>query len=262
MCRAICSARAAQVASIGHNPRLITCNIELQSDYDMSVEVLARAMREVERNRVQHIRSLPKVSTAIDQETRALVPIDHTADLIHIIRGRRVMLDTPLGALLGVPRWRISDTVKRNPNRFPSDFAFQLTREEHEPFTSQSVNPNARSDRRRLPYVFTGLGVAMLSSVLRSKQALAVNIEIMRTFVSLRQGLATNAGAAHRWDDLKCHATKRGEHVQAIFDAILKLLSHPADDPNRHLLEYNPQSARHPIVEVMGLCLGESKSDH
>jgi hypothetical protein len=167
------------------------------------------------------------------------------------------MLDASLAALFGVPAWRINDAVKRNPHWFPSDFAFELTPAENEPFTSQRASSNGRAGRRALCYAFTELGVAMLSSVLRSKRAMAVNIEIMRTFVGVRQILANDGGVAPRLDALESHAAKRGEPVQAIFDAILKLMTNP--ELNQQLVKFNPARVQHPIVQVMGLCLAESK---
>lgn len=246
----------AQGAYIVHNPRIIACEIDLQSGYDMSVEVLANAVREAEQRDAPspHTPAVVRVLPQIRDETRAILRIEQEPGFIHIIRGARVMLDVPLAALFGVPKWRINDAVKRNPNWFPSDFAFQLTEQENEAFSSQCANSKGRGGRRALPYAFTQLGVAMLSSVLRSKRAMAVNLEIMRTFVGVRQNPAEDSGIALR---LEYHSSK-GEPVQAILDAILKLTP---PEPNQQLIKYNASRIQHPIVQVMGLCLAESKND-
>src|SRR4029077_7938765 len=110
---------------------------------------------------------------------------------IHVIRGERVMLDADLAALYGVTTGRLNEAVQRNHARFPDDFMFRLNAEEAAGLISQiaiSKNPG-RGGRRKLPFAFTEHGVAMLSSVLRSERAVAVNILIMRTFVRLRRSL-------------------------------------------------------------------------
>ncbi len=120
---------------------------------------------------------------------------------ILLVRGHKVVLDSHLAELYQVETRVLLQAVKRNPTRFPTDFMFQLTKEENASLRSQFVisNPeptsaraSSRGGRRYLPYVFTEQGVAMLSSVLNSDRAIAVNIAIMRTFVRLRQILATH----------------------------------------------------------------------
>ncbi len=111
---------------------------------------------------------------------------------IHLLRGQRVMLDSDLAELYGVPVKRINEQVARNANRFPSDFAYQLTLEEFANLKSQiATSSSGHGGRRKLPWVFTEHGVAMLSSVLNSPTAVEVNIEIIRSFVRLRRLLAT-----------------------------------------------------------------------
>ena len=124
----------------------------------------------------------------------ALIPLERIEGLILLIRGQKVMLDSALAALYGVETRTLVQAVKRNLDRFPDDFMFQLTKEEHEVLRSQNViaKPAGRGGRRTPPYVFTEQGVAMLSSVLRSQRAVQVNIQIMRTFVKLRRMLATH----------------------------------------------------------------------
>ena len=109
---------------------------------------------------------------------------------IYLIRGQKVMIDFDLAELYGVPTKRLNERISRNKKRFPEDFMFRLTKEETESLRSQFATSNrGRGGRRYLPYAFTEQGVAMLSTVLNSEQAIAVNITIMRAFVKLRQML-------------------------------------------------------------------------
>lgn len=115
---------------------------------------------------------------------KELLPVEN---LIYEIRQQRVMLDSDLAKLYGVETGRLNEAVKRNISRFPENFMFQLTPEEYETLISQFAISKKRGGRRFMPYVFTEQGVAMLSSVLRSEQAIQVNIKIMNTFVALRK---------------------------------------------------------------------------
>ena len=127
----------------------------------------------------------------------SLIPIERIASQIYLVRGRKVMLDSDLSALYGVPTKALNQAVTRNRERFPDDFMFRLTAEEWN--RSQSVTGSQKHrDPRYPPRAFTQEGVAMLSSVLRSKRAVEVNIAIMRTFVRLRQILATNEKLARK----------------------------------------------------------------
>ena len=125
--------------------------------------------------------------------------------LIHVIRGDRVMLDADLAVLYGVPTGRLNEAVRRNRARFPVDFMFQLTAAEANALISQIAISNSpgRGGRRKLPLAFTEQGVAMLSSVLRSQRAVAVNILIMRTFVQLRRTMSETTELGHRVDGLE-----------------------------------------------------------
>jgi hypothetical protein len=141
---------------------------------------------------------------------------------IVLLRGERVMLSTDLAALYGVEPRVLVQSVKRNFDRFPDDFMFQLTREELTNLKSQIVISSWGGLRRASPYAFTEQGVAMLSSVLRSARAVQVNIEIMRTFVRLRRMVASNAELARR-----LHALEKKYDVQfkTVFDAIRALMA-------------------------------------
>jgi len=130
---------------------------------------------------------------------KELIFVETIEQKIYLVRGHKVMLDRDLAEMYEVPTRRLNEQVKRNISRFPSDFMFQLSSEEADNLRSQfATSSSGHGGRRYLPYVFTEQGVAMLSSVLNSERAVQVNIAIMRTFVKLRQMLASNAELARR----------------------------------------------------------------
>lgn len=124
--------------------------------------------------------------------------------LIYEIRGQRVMLDSDLANLYGVLTKNLNKAVKRNIERFPQDFMFQLTKEEYQNLKFQiGTSSSTHGGRRYMPYVFTEQGVAMLSSVLESKQAIAVNIQIMRAFVKIKQFVLEHKDLTKRFTELE-----------------------------------------------------------
>ena len=125
-------------------------------------------------------------------------------NLIYEIRGIKVMLDSDLAKLYEVETFNLNKAVKRNLGRFPKDFMFQLTKEEYESLIFQNgISKSQRGGRRFMPYVFTEQGVAMLSSVLNSEQAIAINIQIMRTFVQLKQFALENKELTKRFNEIE-----------------------------------------------------------
>ena len=157
-----------------------------------------------------------------------LIPTDGIEKAIYLIRGEKVMLDRDLALLYEVETKVLNRAVKRNLQRFPSDFMFQLTENEGDTLRCQiGTSKKGRGGRRYLPYVFTEQGVAMLSTVLNSERAILVNIEIMRAFVKLRQMLASNAELSHRLDELE---SKYDKQFRVVFDAIRQLMATPARD--------------------------------
>lgn len=132
--------------------------------------------------------------------------------LIKVIRGQQVMLDKDLATLYGVETKVLNQTVRRNIERFPDDFRFELSREEC--LRSQIVTSNGRGGNRYSTYAFTEQGVAMLSSVLRSKTAIEVNIQIMRAFVSMRHFMASNASVFSRLETIEYHQLEILKHQQ------------------------------------------------
>ena len=168
-----------------------------------------------------------------------LVPTDHVDLVILTVRGQNVMLDVDLARLYGVPTKALNRAVKRNEERFPDDFMFRLTKEEAEDLRRQNGTSSSRSQadtsnrwggRRYLPYVFTEQGVAMLSSVLQSRRAILVNIEIMRTFVRLRTMAGSVAELRRKVDALE---RKYDTQFKDVFDAIRALMAPPRGGPKR-----------------------------
>lgn len=134
----------------------------------------------------------------------SLVPMEAIEKKILLIHGQKVMLDSDLADLYGVQTKVLVQAVKRNINRFPTDFMFQLTAEEAVLLRSQIVTSSSgHGGRRYVPYVFTEQGVAMLSSVLNSKRAIEVNIQIMRAFVKLREMMSTHKDLARKLTELE-----------------------------------------------------------
>lgn len=152
---------------------------------------------------------------------------------IFVVRERQVMLDEDLADLYGVETKRLIQQVKRNLKRFPKDFMFQLNKVEAEALRSQIATSNdGRGGRRYAPYVFTEQGVAMLSAVLRSDRAIAVNIEIMRVFVELRRVASSYAALEERLEEIERELGGHDEQLNQIFGALRQLIS-PPDRPKR-----------------------------
>jgi phage regulator Rha-like protein len=155
---------------------------------------------------------------------------------IHLIRGHKVMLDSDLAELYGVETRVLNQAINRNRERFPGDFMFQLTSAEAQNLRSQIVT-SSWGGRRYTPYAFTEQGVAMLSSVLRSKRAIQVNIAIMRTFVRLREILATNKELARKLEELE---QKYDAQFKVIFE-VMRQLMEPTEEPDRPPIGFKPK---------------------
>jgi len=168
-------------------------------------------------------------------DSNAAPGVDSIAKSILVLRHQNILLDCDLAALYGVTTKRLNEQVKRNLARFPIDFMFQLTAEEETALRSHfatSKKPAAsRGGRRYLPYAFTEQGVAMLSSVLSTERAVAVNIEIMRAFVRMRSVLAANKELAQRFAELESRLDKKtavqDKAIAAIMSAIRELMNPP-----------------------------------
>ena len=160
-------------------------------------------------------------------ETSLIMPVtpEFIERRILIVRGQKVMLDNELAELYQVSTMRLNEQVKRNINRFPSDFMFQLVKEESESLISQfAISKKGRGGRRKLPYVFTELGIAMLSSVLKSLRAIQMNIFIMRAFVKLRELLVTHKDLAEKIKILENEQRRQGKDVDDVIIVVNKLL--------------------------------------
>ena len=154
---------------------------------------------------------------------------------IYLIRGQKIMLDADLSQLYGVETKQINRSARRNIERFPGDFMFQLTVTETEALRCQfGTSKLRRGGRRYMPLAFTELGVAMLSSILRSNQAIQVNIGIMRAFVNLRKTLAFNKELANKFQELEGRISSHDVRIENIFDAIRKLMT-PPKEPSRRI---------------------------
>ena len=158
----------------------------------------------------------------------SLIPLERIERSIYLIRGAKVMLDSHLAELYGVPTSALNRGVKRNRGRFPKDFMFQLTSAEAKSLRCQiGISNIGRGGPRYRPYVFTEQGVAMLSTVLNSERAVRVNVEIMRAFVRLREVLATNRELSQKLAELERKFGTHDKQIQAIFDAIRQLMTPP-----------------------------------
>ena len=158
------------------------------------------------------------------------LPIQLIERRIYLQRGRKVMLDADLAELYQVPTKALNQAVRRNLDRFPEDFMFQLSKDELRNWKSQIVtsNPGTKMGLRKPPLAFTEQGVAMLSSVLKSKRAVQVNIVIMRAFVKLREVMAGHKDLALKIDELERKYKKHDKALQVVFETIKNLLKPPA----------------------------------
>ena len=171
-----------------------------------------------------------------------LMPIERIENRIFLIRGQKVMLDRDLAGLYGVGTRDLNKAVRRNLERFPDDFMFQLTKEEIVNLMFQFGTSSLKSQfvtsswggHRKPPYVFTEQGVAMLSSVLKSDRAIQVNILIMRAFVKIKQALATHKEVSRKLNELEQRLDRNDRQIIAIFDAIRKMVE-PEEKPGKKI---------------------------
>ncbi len=181
--------------------------------------------------------------------SKEIVPIERIAESIRWIRGHKVLLDSDLALLYGVATKVLNQAVKRNRERFPDDFMFQLNADETGFLRSQFVtlekerrtnwsqivtSSEKHRGKRYRPYAFTEQGIAMLSSVLKSDRAIKVNIAIMRAFVKLRQLLNANRELAKKFSELEQRVGKHDEDITAILEAIRQLMA-PPEKPRREI---------------------------
>lgn len=161
-------------------------------------------------------------------KTPPLIPAERIQRAIYLLRSEKVMLDAELAALYGVETGALKRAVKRNVNRLPPDFIFELTEEEAADLRCQiGISSLGHGGSRNLPYAFTEQGVAMLASVLRSERAVQVNIAIMRVFVQLRHVLGSHTELARQLTELEQRISGHDAAIQSLFEAIRQLMSPP-----------------------------------
>ena len=158
----------------------------------------------------------------------APVPVENVENAILVIRGEKVILDSDLARLYGVTTARLNQQVKRNLERFPSDFMFQLTRKEFDALILQFATSKGRGGRRKLPFAFTEHGALMAANVLNSKRAVQASVQVVRAFVKLRQILTSNVELARKLGELE---RKYDAQFKVVFDAIRQLMMPP--EPER-----------------------------
>jgi hypothetical protein len=175
------------------------------------------------------------------REMEAYTTVD-IATLIVTVRGKRVILDRDLAALYGVHTFRFNEAVKRNRNRFPEDFMFQLTRDEAASLTSQfAMSKSGRGGRRTLPYAFTEHGTVMAANILRSPKAIQMSVFVVRAFIRMRQMLIEQRGLARKLAELEEELTARLDMHETAINEILaqikRLLSSPPEpqQPKRRI---------------------------
>jgi phage regulator Rha-like protein len=166
----------------------------------------------------------------------AIIPNKPIEQLIRVIRGQRVILGADLAQIYGVLTWRLNEQVKRNQDRFPTDFMFQLTNEENQVLTSQFArSKKGRGGRRTLPYAFTEHGAFMAANILNSPRAVQMSVFVVRAFVKMREVLAQNRQLAEKLAELERKLTDRLDvHEKAIvhiLDEIKKLIEPPPPAP-------------------------------
>jgi hypothetical protein len=163
------------------------------------------------------------------------IPQERVQSVIFLVRGEKIILDSDLSRLYGVTTSNLNKAVSRNLDRFPADFMFQLADEETKSLMFQiGISSSRHGGRRHNPYVFTEQGVAMLSSVLRSRRAVQVNVAIMRAFVSLRRLLATSETLARKFAELERKLEGHDKAIKSLFDAIRELMLPPVK-PKREI---------------------------
>ena len=170
------------------------------------------------------------------------VPVEIIERRIYLIRGQKVMLDSDLAEIYQVPTKSLNLAVRRNTERFPGDFMFQLSKEEFENLRFQiATSSSGYGGRRYQPYAFTEHGVAMLSSVLKSKRAVQMNIVIIRAFVKLRDMLGTHKDLAHKMEQVETRLRQHGSAIAVLVDEIKKLKQPPPVPPKRRIGFTGPQ---------------------
>jgi len=176
-----------------------------------------------------------------------ILPEDAIVNRIYLIRGKKVMIDRDLATLYGVETKRLKEAVRRNSNRFPEDFMFEMTKDEFENWRSQIATSNSeKMGLRYAPFCFTEQGVAMLSSVLNSETAIEINIQIIRIFTRIREFLANHSELLLKMEQFEKALLKQrevnnkhDEDIEIIFEALKRLLK--TDPEPRKRIGFKPE---------------------
>ena len=171
---------------------------------------------------------------------KSLIPIEKIAEKIYLIRGQKVMLDRDLAELYNVSTKALNQAVKRNLNRFPSDFMFKLTATEKDEVVTICDHLKTLKYSPQLPYVFTEQGVAMLSSVLKSKRAVQINIMIMRAFVKIRELLATHKQVAAKIEQIDKKLLDHDKQLLSIYKVLKQLIDKPKQKIKKNKIGFKP----------------------
>ena len=172
------------------------------------------------------------MSSPIDTE-QSLVPIEAVEQAILVLRGRRVILDADLARLYGVSTARLNQQVRRNPDRFPEDFMFQLTAQETQNLMLQNAT-SSWGGRRKPPLAFTKHGALMAATVLNTPRAVEVGVYVVRAFIRLREVLTSHAELSHKLSELAAQVNSHDEQIAAVIEAINELLA-PPETPQRQI---------------------------
>ncbi|MCX6339475.1 MAG: ORF6N domain-containing protein [Candidatus Aureabacteria bacterium] len=165
----------------------------------------------------------------------SLIASGKIESLILLMRGEKVILDADLAGLYGVPTFRFNEAVKRNRNRFPGDFVFQLTQEEVAALISQNaMSKSGRGGRRTLPYAFTEHGAVMAATVLSSPRTIEMSIFVVRAFIHLRNLLSTHKELALKLAELERKIETHDDKIRSLFEAIHEFMA-PPEKPKRHI---------------------------
>ncbi|MCP9439627.1 MAG: ORF6N domain-containing protein [Nitrospira sp.] len=174
--------------------------------------------------------------------------VERIESRILMIRGHKVVLDADLAALYGVPTKRLNEQVKRNADRFPDDFVFQLTEEEAESLRSQfATSKSGRGGRRSRPYAFTEHGAIMAANVLNSKRAIHMSVYVVRAFVRMRQALAAHKDLAAKLAELERKLGTHDEQIAGLFEAIRQLMNQPPPPGRRIGFDVKAWSVAHRV---------------
>jgi len=169
----------------------------------------------------------------------ATAPVEGMDSKIHLIRGQRVMLDSDLATIYVVPTMRLNEQFKRNRQRFPGDFAFQLTQEEFADLISQIAISSSHGGRRKLPWVFTEHGAIMLAAILNSARAVEMSVFVVRAFVQMREVLMGNRQLAAKLAELEKRVGGHDEVIADLITAIRKLLEAPAEEKTKREIGFH-----------------------